>query len=580
LLSVALPALAHAESANLVVDGGIEQARCEADFSAAGTVPGWTVAQGAPSALCYSFAPLATPDAGAAGHGFVANGPYGDTTLTQVVDIAAAGSAIDAGGVSYTLSGWFGGWQDAPGQATLTATFLDDYSDIMPTPAQIGGVDAAARGNASALLARSATGPVPPSARRVLLQLKFTGTQSFSNAAFADNVSFTLSAPVPPAPLQAPASLVPAFDHVFIVMMENTAFQQVIGDTVNAPFINQMAAKGTLLAQYNGVYHPSDENYLAIAGGDIFVHGAIYFPDIHVASPHLGDRADQIGKTWRTYEQGMGKPCTLGPSGDPNYAPDDAPFANFTDIQDRPGVCKTHLVDQRVLYNDLASATTTPNFAWIAADDYYDGELPGNGSPKSLRVQDGYLKHTLMPLFASPAWTAQRTLLILTWDESSTYTDNHIATILVGSRGLVRQGVVSYANSNHYATGRTIEAALGLAPLTANDQYARPINEAFSAANTMATLDCAQPSVARGGGLTLNFATPVPSLAEGNTIALYPAGATLGQTAPPLSLPAAAIYGNVTFPTAGLAPGRYQAWYLYDGTSTPMAAPVAVTVTP
>ena len=87
-----------------------------------------------------------------------------------------------------------------------------------------------------------------------------------------------------------------------------------------------------------------------------------------------------------------------------------------------------------------------------------------------------------MPIFASKAWTEERSLLILTWDESHATADNHIATILVGSHGLVREGAVSEEAYDHYSTARTIEAALGLDPLTANDKYAQPINDAFAAA--------------------------------------------------------------------------------------------------
>lgn len=575
-LLFALPASAFAQSGNLIV-GGPAAARCVDDWSAVNTVPGWTVTQGAPSVVCHAFARLATP-AAPANAGFLANGPYGNAALSQVIDISAAAAAIDAGGVSYTLSGWLGGWQDAGGQARVTATFLDGYDDPMPTLAQIGGVNAATRGGQSGLLARSASGPVPPSARRVLVQVAFTGTQPFSNAAFADTLSFTLSDTVPLPTLHRPPSRVPAFDHVFLVMMENTDFSQVIGDTADAPFINQLAAAGTLLANHHGVYHPSDENYLAVAGGDTFVHGAIYFPDIHVAGRHLGDRVAAAGKSWKVYEQGMGRPCTLGTSTDVNYAPDDAPFANFTDIQTNLKSCRAHLVDTRQLIKDLASPAATPNFAWIAADYFYDGELPGNGSPHSLRVQDGWLKATLAPIFAAPAWTAQRSLLILTWDKSSTYADNHVATILVGSPGTVQPGAVSYLPANHYGIARTIEAALGLAPLTENDAYARPFNEAFGR-TPAPSLSAAAPMVSRGARLIVGYATPVPYLSTGNWVGVFPAGATPDQAAPLARVAAPSTAGSLAIPTGSLRAGDYDVYFLYDGGTTPLAPSVRFTLT-
>jgi hypothetical protein len=57
--------------------------------------------------------------------------------------------------------------------------------------------------------------------------------------------------------------------------------------------------------------------------------------------------------------------------------------------------------------------------------------------------------------------------------------DNRVATIVVGSRGPVRAGYVSQVRYDHYSTARTIEAALGLAPFTANDEYAVPFSDVF-----------------------------------------------------------------------------------------------------
>jgi hypothetical protein len=175
----------------------------------------------------------------------------------------------------------------------------------------------------------------------------------------------------------------------------------------------------------------------------------------------------------------MGLPCNTTTQYDSNYEPDDAPFILFDDIQSDSHRCGEHLVDVREWPKDLERAAATPTFAWLAADDYNDGELPGNGSPKSLRVQDAWLRRTLSPLFVSPAWRDQRSLLILTWDESDTTANDHIATIVLGSRGLVKSGYVSHVRYDHYSTARTIEAALGLPGMTSNDEYARAFDDVF-----------------------------------------------------------------------------------------------------
>jgi hypothetical protein len=44
----------------------------------------------------------------------------------------------------------------------------------------------------------------------------------------------------------------------------------------------------------------------------------------------------------------------------------------------------------------------------------------------------------------------------------------------------VRAGYVSTVRYDHYSTARTIEEALGVAPFTANDEYATPFDDAFT----------------------------------------------------------------------------------------------------
>jgi phosphatidylinositol-3-phosphatase len=62
---------------------------------------------------------------------------------------------------------------------------------------------------------------------------------------------------------------VPAFDHIFVVIMENHSSTQIIG-SADAPYINSLAARYGLAANYMAVAHPSLPNYLALTGGSTF----------------------------------------------------------------------------------------------------------------------------------------------------------------------------------------------------------------------------------------------------------------------------------------------------------------------
>lgn len=580
-LAFAAPARAYTSS-NLIVDGDGESATCTGDWYAYNTVPGWTVVQGYPDAVCYSVASFTTPSSPSRGNAFIADGPWGDAALSQTANVASAASAIDAGGVGYNLSGWLGGWGSDSGQAVVTAVFLNGSGKPLGTPAQLSGVTASARGNSTEFLARSASGTVPVGTRAIQVLVQFIDTSGHQNVGYVDNLSLTLSTAVTPASLTVPASQVPAFDHVFLIMMENTTYTQVIGDTADAPYINGLAGRGALLTNYSGVYHPSDENYLAIAGGNTFVQGAIYYPNIHVAAQNLGDTVEAAGKTWKAYEQGMGTPCNTSNNYDSYYQPDDAPFINFTDIASNSGRCQAHLFDTSQLVTDLQSAATTPNFAWIAADDYYDGEASGDGNSTSLQVQNGWLQTTLGQIFNSPAWTTQRSLLILTWDESDAGTaNNHVATFLLGSQGLVKTGVASTQPYNHYSTASTIEHALGLPAFTDNDLYAAPINDAFTgAAPSASALSTLTPVITQGANIVFGYQTTASDVSSTNWIGIYSPGQTPGSIGSTTWEYTPNVGGVMTMSTSGLAAGNYVAYYLYNDGYTVLAGPVPFTVTP
>src|SRR6516164_11282179 len=58
------------------------------------------------------------------------------------------------------------------------------------------------------------------------------------------------------------------FDHIFVIMMENHATSQIIGNTADAPYINALAAQSGVALNYMGVTHPSLPNYLAAISGN------------------------------------------------------------------------------------------------------------------------------------------------------------------------------------------------------------------------------------------------------------------------------------------------------------------------
>jgi len=58
-------------------------------------------------------------------------------------------------------------------------------------------------------------------------------------------------------------------DHVFVIMMENHGYSQIMNNP-NAPFINELAHSANLATNYFAVGHPSLTNYLEMVGGSNF----------------------------------------------------------------------------------------------------------------------------------------------------------------------------------------------------------------------------------------------------------------------------------------------------------------------
>ena len=83
---------------------------------------------------------------------------------------------------------------------------------------------------------------------------------------------------------------IPHMDHVFVIMMENHGYQQVINNP-NEPFLNRLIAdkKVNLATNYFAVGHPSLTNYLEVVGGSNFGIRSDHAPDWHnrTCSPNI-----------------------------------------------------------------------------------------------------------------------------------------------------------------------------------------------------------------------------------------------------------------------------------------------------
>ena len=123
---------------------------------------------------------------------------------------------------------------------------------------------------------------------------------------------------------------------------------------------------------------------------------------------------------------------------------------------------------------------------------------------------DAFLKTELTQIMSSPAWRTQRVLAIITFDEDAPDGQRpaqRVPTLVLASQG-VRPGYTDATRYTHYSMLRTVEAALGLGTLTANDRYAHrlqqhihnqqnPFSRTAVGSTTPARLASAQPEPGR-----------------------------------------------------------------------------------
>lgn len=236
--------------------------------------------------------------------------------------------------------------------------------------------------------------------------------------------------------------------HVFVVVLENHSFGEIIGSP-EAPFLNKLADQGGLATNYTAIRHPSLPNYIAMIGGSTFGIKT-NCTKCSVRASNLADQLENAGLTWRAYEESIPRPCFMGAySG--HYAKKHSPFLYFKNITGDAHRCKKHVVGFNELRSDINS-DSLPNFSLIVPNEIHDMHSA------SIRKCDRFLKALLPDLLATDAFQ-QDGVLVVTWDEG-TDPANHIATIVRSP--LTPAGTRSNAAFNHYSLLKTIEEVFGL----------------------------------------------------------------------------------------------------------------------
>jgi phosphatidylinositol-3-phosphatase len=291
------------------------------------------------------------------------------------------------------------------------------------------------------------------------------------------------------------------FQHVFIIMMENTGYKSLIGNP-NAPWINSAATTYGLATNYFGVSHPSQPNYIAATSGS--TNGVTSDSDVTLNVTNIVDQLEANGKTWKAYMQSLSL-CNgnllASACGNQLYERKHDPFVSYADVQSNPARL-ANIVDLSQFAANLAN-NTVPDYSWISPDQCHD--MHGRGAPASdpcsfsneqqlIATGDAFLSSTVGQIMNSSAWNGN-SVIFITWDESD-FTGSgpfgfgdtsgccdanpgggHVVTLTIShSDHSARTSSVAY---NHYSMLATIEGGwkLGCLGFTCDTANVTPMSD-------------------------------------------------------------------------------------------------------
>lgn len=260
----------------------------------------------------------------------------------------------------------------------------------------------------------------------------------------------------PSATVEAPA--IPHYDHVVVVIFENTNYSTVKGSS-NAPYLNQLASDGALFTDSYGVTHPSQPNYIALfSGSQQGVTKDSCPQDFTVAN--LGQQLLDADLTFKAYSEGLPKAGYTGCSSD-KYVRKHAPWVDFPTVKGS---------DYHVPYSQFPT-----DFSKLPTVSFVIPDMCNDMHDCSTKTGDNWLKKNLD---AYVQWAkTHNSLLIQTFDEDNFTSVNKIFTTFVGDH--VKAGYESSGQINHYTVLRTIEDMYGLTAL-GNAKDESPITDVWT----------------------------------------------------------------------------------------------------
>ncbi len=234
-----------------------------------------------------------------------------------------------------------------------------------------------------------------------------------------------------------PRTAVPFFKHVFVIVMENHSYSDIMYEH-DLPYIHHLAHTYGLATNYYGITNASTPDRVGLLSGTTANTELPNAPGHNLTQPTIVNQLMAHHMSWGVYYEHSRFSTSAHPVY--NYATSSpaGTFFRFKFITTHPALVKTHFHPLPQLGQQLRSrkAGPVPQFVWIRPNSLgnmeggyrtpgqftFQGAGPGGATAKDSQLEQGgntFLSTWIPQIVRSPAWKSGPSAIFIAFDETS-----------------------------------------------------------------------------------------------------------------------------------------------------------------